>query len=140
MIHAEDNLDGLHNHAQAAQAIMHKQFAQEMGYGMHSGVAGHKSLWLHDNLIVFFAFSRHSLEAAKVGSVRSNVTSQVHRPNHIASLKQAYPSQREETLFSPCKATEEAAWLQPHLQTADKRTRIDLQQTVVVQTKPRTYV
>ena len=39
--------------------------------------------------------SRHSPEAAKVSSVRSHVTPRVLRPNHIASLKQAYPSQRE---------------------------------------------
>jgi hypothetical protein len=86
--------------------------------------------------LFYFAFSRHSPEAAKVSSVQSNITSRVLRPNHTASLKQAYPSQREGALFSPSDAAEEAAWLQPRLQTGDKRTRIDLRQTVVVQTKP----
>ena len=66
-----------------------------------------------------FAFSRHSLEAAMVSSVRSNVTSRVLGPIHIASLKQAHPSQREGTLYSPSDATEDAAWQQPCLQTED---------------------
>ena len=54
---------------------------------------------------------------------RSNVTSRVLRPGHVASLKQAYPSQREGTLFSPSNTTEEAAWQQPRLQTEHKKTR-----------------
>ena len=41
--------------------------------------------------------------------MRSNVTLWVLGLNHIASLKQAHPSQREGALFSPSDATEEAA-------------------------------
>ena len=62
--------------------------------------------------IIFFAFSKQSPEAAKVSSVRSNVTSRVLGPNHIASLNQAYHSQREGALFSPSNDTE-ASWRAP---------------------------
>ena len=47
------------------------------------------------------------------------VNLRVLHPVHIASLKQAYPSQREGTLFSPDDATEYAAWQRPRLQIED---------------------
>ena len=64
-----------------------------------------------------FAFSRHSPEAPKVSSVRSSVISLAHGQNHMVPVKQAYPSQREGTLFSSSDTTETAAWCQLRLQT-----------------------
>ena len=53
-----------------------------------------------------FLHSLNIVRKLKVSSVQSYVTSWVLRPGHIASLKQAYLSQRERTLCTPSDATE----------------------------------
>ena len=47
-------------------------------------------------------------------------TLRVLRPVHVASLKQAYPSQREGALLSLVDTTDYAAQLRPRLQMEDK--------------------